>query len=229
MVSRPRELAETLHEILIDSPRHTRPPAAWCAECTARTALVANPVATWSPHRRGSEMSSQRSPSARDVMRPLTALPTTTGVRESLEDRQTAGQVGRATMPGHEEVHCSACWKMAKPASDVLPPFAKHKLHRCSRRTLPHPTPRTGWPLPPCSMLNPKSPGNSGRGGVLKPLCTGISQKHPPSKETTGKHSRSSKPVWWACQDLNLGPHPDQQNAGNHYATRRSRRSRSTV
>ena len=170
----------------------------------------------------GSEMSSQRSPSARDVMRHLTALPTTTGVRESLEDRQTAGQVGRATMPGHEEVHCSACWKMAKPASDVLPPFAKHKLHRCSRRTLPHPTPRTGWPLPPCSMLNPKSPGNSGRGGVLKPLCTRISQKHPPSKETTGKHSRSSKPVWWACQDLNQRPHPYQVSSAKRFAERRS-------
>jgi hypothetical protein len=21
--------------------------------------------------------------------------------------------------------------------------------------------------------------------------------------------------LWWACQDLNLGPHPYQQNAGN--------------
>src|SRR5215207_8000655 len=35
--------------------------------------------------------------------------------------------------------------------------------------------------------------------------------------------------VWWACQDLNLGPHPYQQNAGNHCAKRRSCRSRSTV
>jgi hypothetical protein len=35
--------------------------------------------------------------------------------------------------------------------------------------------------------------------------------------------------VWWACQDLNLGPHPYQQNAGNRCAKRRSRRSRSTV
>ena len=34
---------------------------------------------------------------------------------------------------------------------------------------------------------------------------------------------------WWACQDLNLGPHPDQQNAGNRCAKRRSRRSRPTV
>jgi hypothetical protein len=34
---------------------------------------------------------------------------------------------------------------------------------------------------------------------------------------------------WWACQDLNLGPHPYQQNAGNRCAKRRSRRLRSTV
>ena len=34
---------------------------------------------------------------------------------------------------------------------------------------------------------------------------------------------------WWACQDLNLGPHPYQQNAGNRCADDRSCRSRSTV
>jgi hypothetical protein len=34
---------------------------------------------------------------------------------------------------------------------------------------------------------------------------------------------------WWACQDLNLGPHPYQLNAGNRCAHRRSRRSRPTV
>jgi hypothetical protein len=34
---------------------------------------------------------------------------------------------------------------------------------------------------------------------------------------------------WWACQDLNLGPHPYQQNAGNRCAKSRSRRLRSTV
>jgi hypothetical protein len=33
----------------------------------------------------------------------------------------------------------------------------------------------------------------------------------------------------WACQDLNLGPHPYQQNARNRCATRRSPRSRPTV
>jgi hypothetical protein len=34
---------------------------------------------------------------------------------------------------------------------------------------------------------------------------------------------------WWACQDLNLGPHPYQQNARNRCAKRRSRRSCPTV
>jgi hypothetical protein len=33
----------------------------------------------------------------------------------------------------------------------------------------------------------------------------------------------------WACQDLNLGPHPYQQTAGNRCADRRFRRSRPTV
>jgi hypothetical protein len=35
--------------------------------------------------------------------------------------------------------------------------------------------------------------------------------------------------LWWACQDLNLGPHPYQQNTGNRCAERYSRRSRPTV
>jgi hypothetical protein len=34
---------------------------------------------------------------------------------------------------------------------------------------------------------------------------------------------------WWACQDLNLGPHPYQRNAGNRCAHRPFRRSRPTV
>jgi hypothetical protein len=34
---------------------------------------------------------------------------------------------------------------------------------------------------------------------------------------------------WWACQDLNLGPHPYQPNAGNRCAEPRSRRSGPTV
>jgi hypothetical protein len=34
---------------------------------------------------------------------------------------------------------------------------------------------------------------------------------------------------WWACQDLNLGPHPYQLNAGNRCADARFPRSRPTV
>jgi hypothetical protein len=40
---------------------------------------------------------------------------------------------------------------------------------------------------------------------------------------------RWSGGVWWACQDLNLGPHPYQLTAGNRCADRRFRRSRPTV
>ena len=40
---------------------------------------------------------------------------------------------------------------------------------------------------------------------------------------------RWSEAMWWACQDLNLGPHPYQLNAGNRCADGRFRRSRSTV
>jgi hypothetical protein len=35
--------------------------------------------------------------------------------------------------------------------------------------------------------------------------------------------------LWWACQDLNLGPHPYQLNAGNRCAEGRFRRSPATV
>jgi hypothetical protein len=40
---------------------------------------------------------------------------------------------------------------------------------------------------------------------------------------------RWSVVVWWACQDLNLGPHPYQLNAGNRCAQGPFRSSRSTV
>jgi hypothetical protein len=62
---------------------------------------------------------------------------------------------------------------------------------------------------------------------------------HPTGRSTRGccqsaassrrKGSGLRRLCWWACQDLNLGPHPYQQNAGNRCAKRRSRRSRSTV
>jgi hypothetical protein len=45
---------------------------------------------------------------------------------------------------------------------------------------------------------------------VQAPLCEGDAQEEPPKKETTDERFHSSKPVWWACQDLNLGPHPYQ-------------------
>jgi hypothetical protein len=35
--------------------------------------------------------------------------------------------------------------------------------------------------------------------------------------------------LWWACQDLNLGPHPYQQNTGDRCADGRFPRSRPTV
>jgi hypothetical protein len=41
--------------------------------------------------------------------------------------------------------------------------------------------------------------------------------------------TRWSNAVWWACQDLNLGPHPYQQDARNRCAKRRCPRSRPTV
>jgi hypothetical protein len=39
----------------------------------------------------------------------------------------------------------------------------------------------------------------------------------------------ASQGRWWAWEDLNLGPHPYQLNAGNRCADHRSCRSRSTV
>jgi len=50
-----------------------------------------------------------------------------------------------------------------------------------------------------------------------------------PSQHSAISVSAGHGPVLWACQDLNLGPHPYQQNAGNRCANHRSRRSRSTA
>jgi hypothetical protein len=58
-------------------------------------------------------------------------------------------------------------------------------------------------------------PGAARAGGGRSQLATG-------SAVTWGNG-------WWACQDLNLGPHPYQQNTGNRCADRRSCRWRSTV
>jgi hypothetical protein len=49
-----------------------------------------------------------------------------------------------------------------------------------------------------------------------------------PNHKAYSQRLRWSDAVWWACQDLNLGPHPYQQNAGNRCANGRFRRSRAT-
>jgi hypothetical protein len=49
------------------------------------------------------------------------------------------------------------------------------------------------------------------------------------NRKTSKRRFDWSGGSWWACQDLNLGPHPYQQNEGNRCANRRFRRSRSTV
>jgi hypothetical protein len=64
-------------------------------------------------------------------------------------------------------------------------------------------------PLPSCRTIQFLR-RTAVQGCVLGPLCAGDSRKQPRSKETSGEHSRRSIPVSWACQDLNLGPHPYQ-------------------
>jgi hypothetical protein len=56
-----------------------------------------------------------------------------------------------------------------------------------------------------------------------------VDQGQRERRRLDGRDALSCWVGWWACQDLNLGPHPYQQNAGNRCATRRSRRSRPTV
>jgi hypothetical protein len=58
------------------------------------------------------------------------------------------------------------------------------------------------------------------------PGAARASQAH---RKATNQRFCWSELVWWACQDLNLGPHPYQQNAGNRCARRPFRRSRPTV
>jgi hypothetical protein len=67
------------------------------------------------------------------------------------------------------------------------------------------------------------------QGCALGPLCAGDSRKQPRSKETTGKHSRRSNPVLWACQDLNQRPHPYQRSRAKRCADRRFPRSLASV
>ena len=49
------------------------------------------------------------------------------------------------------------------------------------------------------------------------------------SEETTDERSRKSTPVWWACQDLNLGPHPYQVSGAKRCADRHFPRSLASV
>jgi len=51
----------------------------------------------------------------------------------------------------------------------------------------------------------------------------------PIDPKRTHIHFRSPGFEWWACEDLNLGPLPYQQNAGNRCADGPFRRSRATV
>ena len=51
-------------------------------------------------------------------------------------------------------------------------------------------------------------------------------------RDASGRPARPAGPavaLRWACQDLNLGPHPYQQTAGKRCADRRFRRSCPTV
>ena len=56
-----------------------------------------------------------------------------------------------------------------------------------------------------------------------------VDQERNERRRLDGRDALTCWVVWWACQDLNLGPHPYQQNAGNRYANRHSRRSCPTV
>jgi hypothetical protein len=48
-------------------------------------------------------------------------------------------------------------------------------------------------------------------------------------RKRSSQHFHWSEAISWACQDLNLGPHPYQQPTGNRCAHRPFRRSRPTV
>jgi hypothetical protein len=56
-----------------------------------------------------------------------------------------------------------------------------------------------------------------------------VDQKRNERRRLQDRDALTCSVGWWACQDLNLGPHPYQQNAGNRCAKRPFRRSRPTV
>jgi len=74
--------------------------------------------------------------------------------------------------------------------------------------TLPHPAPRTGWPLPLRSMLNPKSPENSRSGMRSETAVRRCLTEASAVEGDTGERSRWSTPVQWAWLDLDQRPHP---------------------
>jgi hypothetical protein len=78
--------------------------------------------------------------------------------------------------------------------------------------------------------------GNQVRGVDPKPASSnGLRtqrQRFPCTKAPRERQSPAFalvRGLWWACQDLNLGPHPYQPNAGNRCAVGRFPSSRPTV
>jgi hypothetical protein len=56
-----------------------------------------------------------------------------------------------------------------------------------------------------------------------------VDQRHGERRRLQDRDALTCWVGWWACQDLNLGPHPYQLNAGNRCANRPFPRSRPTV
>ena len=56
-----------------------------------------------------------------------------------------------------------------------------------------------------------------------------VDQGHGGRRRSEDRDALTCWVGWWACQDLNLGPHPYQLNAGNRCANRHLCRSRPTV
>jgi hypothetical protein len=93
---------------------------------------------------------------------------------------------------------------------------------------------RAGWATTVRGGRGACRPGGrawKGRSGVSTGMACG-----PDAAQADGGRSRLAVGSavtwgngWWACQDLNLGPHPYQQNAGNRCAEGRFPWSRSTV
>jgi hypothetical protein len=57
----------------------------------------------------------------------------------------------------------------------------------------------------------------------------GVDQERNERRRLQSRDALTCWVVWWACQDLNLGPHPYQQSGAYRCATLRFRRWRATV